>query len=247
MNQETIFTKEGIYITPQGYFRSKWNSDQQVYEGLPIDSNDIEKYLPFSVYLTQDVRVKHIFEPIWNSVIFSIIFRSNFWVEMMQELKNLPHPKWIGDTKKSINADGSDIEYLEVYNILNFNSQEKSLHGSTSHWDFHGIGYPIRTEKIAKKYYSKIGDRIPFGIEFESLAHYMNFPIKIGKISMNDEFQENKEVFSGDGNLSLFELINAITWEMSFSGVGKQRDMFLKNTLKTVKKLKNKPKKQIKK
>lgn len=238
MNKENTFTKEGIYITPQGYFRSRWNPNQQLYEGLPIDSNDIEKYLTFSVFLTPDVRVKHIFEPIFNSVIFSIIFRSNFWVEMMQEIKNLPHPKWIGDTKKIIKADGSDIEYLEVYNILNFNSQEKSLDGRTSHWDFHGISYPIRTQKIAKKYYAKIGDRIPFGIEFESLANYMNFPIKIGKISMYDESKELKEVFSGDGNLSLFELINAITWEMSFSGVGKERDLFLQNTLKTLEKSK---------
>lgn len=246
MNQDNIFTKDGLYITPRGYFLSKWSVDKQAYEGKKLHKDDIEKYLSSPVYFDNDVRVKHIFEPIWDSVVFSIVFRRNFWNEMMHELKTIPWPQWIGDTKRKSKADGSDIEYVEVYKLITFDSNTKTLENS-SHWDFHGVGYPIQTEKVANKHYSKIGNRIPFAIEFESLAKYMNFPIQIGKSSIYDESKSSKEIFSGQGNITFYELIHAITWEMSFSGVGKQRDEFLQSTLNTVKKIQKKSKEEKKK
>lgn len=241
------FENEGIYITPEGYFLSKWNSKKRTYEATALDSDEIVLRLNTQVHLLDGVRLKHVFTPLMNEELFEIIFHTDWWKELMNEIKSKEWTPWVGDTKLKKDIDGDELEYLELYKTINFSSEKKSMEYSTM-WHFHGIGYPFINAQNAQSSFRQVGERQSYAIEFHSMAELMNIPLRVGSISLyNDDvedYKKSKVLDFENGWLTLYELIHAVVWEMSFCGAGESKEEFkdnLNSSVEEVEELKDDP------
>ena len=229
------FENEGIYITPTGYFTTKWNSNNRTYDACSLNEDEIPLHLNSNVYLIDGIRLKHIFEPLLNEPIYNIIFQSDFWKEIMSEIKRKDWTPWIGDHQLKKDIDGREIEYIEIYKILEIS--EKKSEVSDSGWAFHGIGYPYIDPQLAQENYCKVGERTSYAVEFKSMAELMNTPFKVGEtIVINEDIEDytkQKIITSTNNYLTLYELIHSIIWEMSFCGDEDSRTSFSDNLIET--------------
>lgn len=225
------FTQEGLFITPEGYFMSRWNSELRLYESEQLVLSQIETRLNDTVSLLGDVRLKHIFEPLLGSQIMEAVFRRNGWKTLMHEIMHTHWMDYPGDVKAQEDLDGEDIHYTEVYEVITYEATTNTLEMTSGRYSFHGISYPISTQAVADKMYSKIGDIIPWSLSAEPLAKYMNYPIRIGKISIykQTDYMGNEAIIeNATGYMTLNTLLHSILWDMSFYGVGETRDNFSK-------------------
>jgi hypothetical protein len=226
------FEHEGLYITEKGYFVSKWNSDTRKYNAYYLKDDEIPFHLNEQVFITENIRLKHIFQPLLELPVFEIIFHSDWWEEIVKELKTKEWKPWIGDTKLKKDIDGDEIEYVEIYNIFKFSQKENRFY-SSSLWNFHGIGYPFIDSNNAQSSYLKVGDRQSYALEFSSMADFMNTPFKIGSVTLynedEDDYKKRKLIDSADNSITLYELIRAVVYEMSFCGIGDSREDFKEN------------------
>ena len=243
----TDFDNEGIYITPEGYFLSKWNSKKRTYEATTLDTSEIILRLNTQVFLTDGVRLKHVFTPLMDEELFAIIFHTDWWKELMNEIKSKQWPDWVGDKKLKKDIDGDELEYLELYKTINFSSEKKSMEYSTM-WHFHGIGYPFITQQQAQSSYRQVGERQSYAIEFHSMSELMNLPLRVGTISLyNDDVEDYKKrqvLDFENGWLTLYELIHGIVWEMSFCGAGESKEDMkeeLTSSVEEIEEIKNDP------
>lgn len=229
------FEHEGIYITPEGYFRSQWNSKKRKYEAYSLDTAEIITRLNTEVFLTDDVRLKHIFMPLMEEPLFEIIFHTDWWKDLMLEIKSKEWKPWVGDYKLKKDIDGDELEYLEVYQVVEFSKKEQTFYHS-SLWSFHGIGYPFINSQNAQSSFLNVGDRQQYALEFTSMADLMNIPFKLGSVTLYDEdiedYKNKKIVESHYNSLTLFNLIRAVVHEMSFCGAGESKEEF-KDSLNT--------------
>jgi hypothetical protein len=229
------FTKEGVYITKGGYFKTCWNPTNKSYYATQIRVGEIESELNNIVVLEDGVRLKDIFVPILNSKVMPILFKNDYWTEMVLEAKTKKWKEWIGDVKPLQSVDGDEIDYLEVCQQLTYSKKENKFKGLMSHWDFHGIGFPFKDKSLAKEYYTNIGERMSFAVEFNSLADLMNFPVKVGQVDVVEEDRENytnnNVITKASGEITLYTLIHSIVWELSFCGVGVERDELLSDAV----------------
>jgi hypothetical protein len=224
-----MFKHEGIYITPDGYFKTLWNPKTRKYNANSLSIEEIETELNEVVYLQGDIRLKHIIQPILDGAIFPILFMKDFWKEMMDEAKNKTWKPWIGDSKLKKDIDGDEIEYLEIYDHNQYDSKRKNLESLPSRWSFHGVGFTFKNEDLAKEYYQKLGGRTNYAIEMLSIADLMNYPLRIGGYSLSKEkegskYDQDDLIVDANCPVSLYTLIHSITWELSFCGVGHERD-----------------------
>lgn len=226
------FEHDGIYISPEGYFRSKWNSKKRKYESYSLKTDEIIISLNTEVFLTDNVRLKDIFVPLMDEPIFEIIFHTDWWKDLMTEIKSKEWKPWIGDQKLKTNIDGDEIEYLEIYKVLEFSKKEQSFYHS-SIWHFHGVGYPFIDATNAQASYLKVGDSQNYALEFTSMADLMNTPFRIGNVDLYNEDEEDykkrKIVSNSNNSLTLYELIRSVVFEMSFCGVGESLEEFKEN------------------
>lgn len=229
------FEHEGIYITPEGYFRSQWNSKKRKYEAYSLEISEIVTRLNTEVFLTDGVRLKDIFTPLMDEPLFEIIFHTDWWKDLMSEIKSKEWKPYVGDHKLKKDIDGEELEYLEVYKFLEFSKKEQRFYHS-SLWQFHGVGYPFIDATNAQASFKKVGERQYYALEFTSMADLMNTPFRIGDVSLyNDDvedYKERKVVTNEDNSLTLYELIRAVVYEMSFCGAGESKEEF-KESLNT--------------
>lgn len=238
------FENEGVYITPEGYFISKWNPKKRKYESCSIDIPEIMTHLNSSVFLTENVRLKDILTPLINAPMFEIIFHTDWWKDLMLELKTKEWKPWIGDYKLKKDIDGDEIEYLEIYQVFDFSKNSQTFNYS-SLWQFHGIGYPFIDSNKAQESFKKVGERQQYALEFLSITELMNIPFKIGSTIILDEDVEinkdNKIISTDDNYLTLYELIRSIVYEMSFLGVGEEKEDFTENLSSSIEEIKENP------
>ena len=223
------FEHEGIYITGQGYFISEWNSKSRKYDVCSMEAQEIPLRLNTSVFLTDDVRLKHVFAPLIEEPIFEIIFHTDWWKDLMKEIKSKEWKAWVGDEKLKKDIDGDELEYLEVYQHITFSQKDSSFDGG-SRWQFHGIGFPFIDQQNAQSSYLNVGDRQQYAIEFHSMADLMNIPLRVGHLSLYNEdiedYKQQKILTVEENYLTLYELIHSIVWEMSFCGAGESKENF---------------------
>lgn len=225
------FKHEGLYILPEGYFFSSWNVDKQKYVSKHLKLHEIETHLNSVVHLGKDVRLKHLLEPLLDSKIFAIIYKRDFWEDMVHELTTQPWKEWIGDDPKAI-KDGDSIEYVEVYAHLDYHEKGNKIQQTPSRLYFHGVGYPYITKEQAALTYNKIGDSTPYSLSVSSLNDYMNTPLRIGNMSIyktTKKYTVEHLVKEANIPLSLGILIHSILWDMSFYGVGTTREAFVES------------------
>lgn len=223
------FEHEGIYITPEGYFRSEWNSKKRKYESYSLKAEEIILRLNTQVFLTDNIRMKDVFNPLKDEIIFEILFHTDWWKDLMIEIKSKEWKPWIGDQKLKKDIDGDELEYAEVYKIVEFSEKNNSFY-HTGLWHFHGVGYPFIDAQTAKASYLNVGEKQQYALEFTSMADLMNLPLRIGSVSLFNEdiedYKKSKIISNEENSLTLYELIHAIVYEMSFCGVGESKEEF---------------------
>lgn len=238
------FEHEGIYISPEGYFKSEWNSKKRKYESYSLKKEEIILRLNTQVFLTDNIRLKDIFNPLMDEELFGIIFHTDWWSDLMKEIKSKDWKPWIGDHKLKKDIDGEELEYLELYKVVEFSQKENSFYHSGL-WHFHGIGYPFIDAETAKASYLKVGEHQQYALEFTSMSELMNTPFRIGSISLFNEdetdYKKRKIVSNDDNSLTLYELIRSIVYEMSFCGVGDSKDEFKENLTSSFEEYKEDP------
>lgn len=225
------FKHEGLYILPKGYFISSWDSDKQKYVSKKLKLHEIETHLNTVVHLGKNVRLKHLLEPLLDSKIFAVIYKRDFWDDMVYEIANNPWKEWVGDNSITI-KDGDDIEYVEVYSYFEYSEKENKIYQIPSRLYFHGVSYPYTTQEKAHLNYTKIGETISYSLSASPIYDYMNTPLRIGKFSLNKSTKKytiEHLVKETEINLSLGILIHSILWDMSFYGFGEVREKFVKN------------------
>jgi hypothetical protein len=130
---------------------------------------------------------------------------------------DVPYIKPSGDR---LVIDGLDMEGDED-KIKNTPKEQRNIDIS---WDFSGIG-------------EYEGEITGVAIEFTPIERILNKSLKIEedcKITINTEDFRNPIVRIGSGNISLFEFVTEIIWELSFAGTPEQRDDQFKEIMTSV-------------
>lgn len=219
-----MFTKEGLNITPNEFFYTRWNSETSSLESTTINGDEIDYYLHLPVTL-HNVRLKHVLMPLLESKILPILYKRNYWNEIVQEILTYPWKDYPLDIE-NYQPDGEDIEFLEVYEVLDYNTEDNCFYNTLGLISFHAVGFPFKNPKLAERNYSSVGQFLNYSISAQSITEYMNYPLRIGKMSLSkDSIEIIKEA---EMTVTLDTLISAITWDMSFYGMGEKRAAFLK-------------------
>lgn len=240
------FEHEGLYITSKGYFYSKWDSEQQLFVGKDLSLADIETHLNSAVYLENNLRLHHIFTPILTSSVFSVVFLRDFWAGFIKEITLNPWKDYPGDVLSLEEIDGDDIQYLEIYDYWEYVEHpdgEKEIYNLPSRFNFHGVSFPLISEELAQEYHSRVGEQIHYALSATSITEYMNTPIRIGKLGMTKTIYKDsvhEKIFEeATIPISLNTLIHSILWDMSFYGLGEERDNFFISSREAVEAIKN--------
>lgn len=223
-----IFKNNGLYILPEGYFFSSWNTDIQKYEGKKLTLAEIETHLHSEVFLNNETRLKHLLEPLLESKIFEVVYKRDFWKEMVNEIKSSPWKVWIGD--EDTTKDGDEVEYVEVYSFFEYSEAENKIQQIPDRLYFHGISYPYITQEKADEMHSKIGQVTSYSLSTTSINNYMNTPLRVGKFCLDKftkDYQVEKVIENAEITLSLGILIHSILWDMSFYGSEQSRTQFV--------------------
>lgn len=207
------FKKEGLCVTTEGYYYSKWNTEQEKYIGQKLSLKDIETHLFTNTFFEENVRLKHLLTPLMESNVFSTIFKRVRWDQFIEEINTLEWKEWIGDDV-SKSPTNSDIEYLELYEYLEIDGEDNTIDNLFGMVSFHGIGYQSTEESIS------------YSLSATPITDYMNTPIKLGKITA---IMGTEKLFKDlSMNVTLGTIIFSILFDMSFFGLGEKRDNFLK-------------------
>lgn len=208
-----MFTKDGLNISKDGYFYTRYSMDRENYESCLLELEDIEEHLLSPVTL-HNTLVKDIFLPIIDSKIFSTVFARNHWDDLMDEIKNNPWPDY-----NTENRTIDDIEYVEVYDVTTYNKKEKHIDNTMGILSFHGLSFIAENDSsLVKK-----GNRQQWSISPQPISDYMNYPLVIGKFSLYDDTTNKPIIEDSCMTITLFSLLQAIIFDMSFYGVKEAR------------------------
>lgn len=215
-----MFKCDGLHITTQGYFYARWDKDAETHVGKPLKLEEIETHLGSMLTLAPDVRLKHVFMPILNSDFFATLFKRNFWGDIREEILTVPWKEWEGDTLPAEALNSSYIEYVEVYETLEYGEQENEMQNIAGRHNFHGISYPVRTVGEEEGIFQKVGERVPYSISESSMTEYMNHPVCVGRSSFTKHTPKGYETIFERSKfyVTLFGFLDSILYDMSFYG-----------------------------
>lgn len=137
---------------------------------------------------------------------YRLIFRRNYYEELIQEAFSGEGP-----------STDKEIEYLEIYKYLDVMKIEDSLYETNLCVSFHGVNETTD---------------INYSLMFSSAKLIKNLSLRLkSDISIYEEiyspnYTSTEKIFPKI-NYTLFEVLNAVYWELSFSGSPEQRQELL--------------------
>ena len=210
-----------VCIMPGGYLLNiSWNNELKQYSVVGDISTEVMKFLYDPCLLYKDCLLIDII----------LLIERNFF--LLKEILN-NNFKYILDELKNPNKTETEteIEYLELYKVLDENM---------FYTEFHGIGSEIKHEN---DYYKK-GDRIKYAIDFESINNLKNLPITLNqtlKLINNNNIEQKVLIDNNkDDKYSLFTLGDVLYWivyELTWYGSPTERDLKFQEITKSVKKI----------
>lgn len=226
MNEEKEFysvtlTKDGKAI------KHEWVYDKEKGEGHYEDvdiSYNLYNNLRHYVEIEDGFTLDHLCSLVHNEVeILSIVFRNCWLNDYIEEWKRIYSMNY---QPKPQEYDPDGVEYIEVYHHYDMNN------GYIDTGEFpsmHGIGWELKEDKWEdydkEQPVWKKGQRINWGIDFMKMEELLPLPILI-----NEEFKIYKDIsdanwspdnavdFVAKKKMSLYDVIGAIFWELSFYG-----------------------------
>lgn len=197
-------------------YKQEYCSKKQEYILTEITSSAHE-FLHENVEI-DGISVRDIYLLIKKNKVLQNIFSRNFIKEYISYIES---DKVKNAKPKEINKENpeSDIEFIEFYRVAYFDEELNRLEfDNIPH--VHGLSY------VLKKEYDGFapGKRINWSLSFVPIEHLLDLKIKFNPfITCQQENHINHYNFSKPlvferENFSLYELLNAITWEISFHG-----------------------------
>lgn len=166
----------------------------------------------------ENISVRDIYLLIKKNKVLQNIFSRNFIKEYISYIDS---DKVKNAKPKEINKENpeSEIEFIEVYRVAYFDDELNRL-------EFDNIPHVHGLSHILKKEYDGFapGKRINWSLSFVPIEHLLDVKIKFNSlITCQQENNINHYNFSKPliferENFTLYELLNAITWEISFHG-----------------------------
>lgn len=217
MSEEHV---DKLIITKNGQiFDSIYDEEIEKWNGVLLKQREIFFYLEKPVVLQKEFNLRDYFKLIENYHMFQLL--DPYFTEFLKEYHNCPKE----------NCKDEDIDFLELRRIVEYNpeyefdttdslmfDENKTLHTPNSidtYIDFHGV--------------DQNGDGI--AIEFSPIKNILDNEIRITdtKIMINNHYTDKKDstgykFYTGPDNISLFEFIKYVIWELSFCGTPEDRD-----------------------
>lgn len=200
-----------VILKPGGsLFGKQWSYDEKtckgeyVYEDI---SDDSFEYLYENVTLL-NVTLNDIFVLTERcSDVYRTIFRRNYYEEIIKEVNSGDGP-----------LEDKEVEYLEIYKYLDIMEIEDKVHESNLCVSFHGVNKTTDTNYSLMFSSAKLLKNLPL---------YLKSDISIFEEKYVPDYTFKEQTFPSI-NYTLFEVLNAVFWELSFAGSAEDRDALLK-------------------
>jgi len=141
-------------------------------------------------------------------------------------LYGVPFDLLIKDFEKKSESEHDEIRYLDLFWSVDYDKD-----GLFIEPDFHG--------KAQKNNHN--ADETPFGLDFVSICEFKNYPLRLNEsleIIDNSRLRdENRTILKTTKKFTLYEIIHAILYELSWYGTPEKRDKNGKEILEQVRKI----------
>jgi hypothetical protein len=219
---------EGVVILRGGRLaHTQWIYDEAIDRG-EYKSRDVTEnasaFLSEPCRLEEGVTLADILSIMRIDETLQVVFRLHWAQELVEEaFAGEPGPA-------SPEYDPEGLEYLEIYQIWSFDSVTKTYQPHARP-DFHGVGFELREDHI-DRYGNLIGEagtRVHWGVAFSKPNELLHLPVRI-----NSEVQIVEDNLDTDHyghlfdtvryeTLTLFQVLHAVIWELTWHGVGEER------------------------
>lgn len=221
---------QGIIISNDGLYYKHWKDDG-------FNKQSIKSYLPYLnevVFFEDDTKFKNFFQPIIDEIDqFSIIFAGQLGRHDLND--------WLAEwnTKNKTVEDGDDdIDYVEFY--WHVEKDEDSLEQDCS---FHGVGRTRNSSSYGD--YEWHDTKFSFGLSpiFELKKYIIKINNEFKILDYNIKFDKNNPdgqyIFTSKLNMTLYDIIGAFLFEISWYGAPKSRQKVCNNLNKQIEIIKN--------
>lgn len=205
-----------------------WEYDDLVDVDERVDHDVTEvahRYLFLPVTLAADVTLRDIFLLLDADPVLQQVFARDFAKELLEEVMCGPAIQ-----PPPITYDPNSIEYLELFQTWGRNSVTRVIE-PIHRLDFHGVGFELREDFAPDDIFVyQAGDRIDWGISFESPLNLLHFPVCINPEVVVFEANEDSVDYGNqiwsvvNPGVTLGQVIHSILWELSFHGGGESRE-----------------------
>lgn len=163
-----------------------------------------------------DVKLADIFALLDLDPVLVKVLRRNFAEELLEHARK-------GPLKHEAVYGPEELEYLELYQILELNTHSKVME-NMSHIQFHGVGFELREDHDMGGYTQPKGSRVHWGISLSDLREFLHLPVRVKEEVLVCEGDYNAKAFGSElqsfrrEQLTLGEVLNGVLWELSFHG-----------------------------
>ncbi len=226
--------RSGLWLSAGGTLVNwRWQYDEATEHGEYVPHPVTERaseFLGEKVTLEDGVTLADLFELLERDHVLLAVFRRDFAVELLAEVRAA---KAAGPWVAPDEPPEERIEYLELYRIWERNAKTHVLEG-VAHVSFHGVGPVLEADVLDHGHViHRAGSRIQWGVSTASPASLLGLPLRYrtkvliceGDLDSREWGRERDAVELAE--LTLFELLHAVLWELSFHGAGKDREAFL--------------------
>lgn len=198
-----------------------WEHNSELSTGKWHDRDvtaNAHQYLFDTVQVDESVTLQDIFGLLEAAPLLQKVFRRDFCVELLVEAK-----KGISD-RFSLEYSPEGIEYLELYQILNFNTDTRE-YLPMHRLQLHGQGYVLKAPwDDGSGCTCPAGERIQWGVSLAPLRELLPLPLKVRYSTPVCEDDTHAKGYGCEldrvslTGVSLSQVLHGILWELSFHG-----------------------------
>ena len=233
--------RTGLWLNAGGTLVNwRWHYDEATERGEYI-AHEVtaraSEFLGEKVTLEEGVTLCDVFELLERDAVLLAVFRRDFAVELLAEVRAA---RAAGPIVVPNEPEEQRIEFLELYRTWERNSANGVLEG-VAHVAFHGLGPVLSADVLDQGYLvHRAGSRIQWGIATARPADLLALPLRYnpevsiceGDLKSSEWGRQRETVTLAE--LTLFELLHGVLWELSFHGAAETREAFLADLHATV-------------
>lgn len=155
------------------------------------------------------------------------VYRQNFAYELCKEAAKGPSQKAIEANWRKKAPEAEDLECIELYEYIEFNSRLKETDSATGFMQMHALSFPLMQDE---ENYGKKGDVIQFSVSLTPVRDLLLLPVKIKSevLVTEDDIASksfgNKLLTFNKKSYSLGRIFEGLLWEISFHGAPSEQE-----------------------